>query len=196
LARDFPSASIVMVGPFAKIDPASLPRLPNIHWMGQRAYHDLPAFVKAFDVCLMPFALNEATHFINPTKTLEYMAAAKPVVSTAVPDVVRNFTPVVRVAHCEGEFVRAVQEAVGNPDHGLIQQGVALARQSSWEAIVGAMRGHMLRAISRHLPATGLRGRTMRPGRSTPHPSARPPHGGDPRSQGGERLHAATGRAE
>ena len=56
------------------------------------------AYVKGFDVCLMPFALNEATEFINPTKTLEYMAAGKPIVSTAVPDVVRNFTPIVRVA--------------------------------------------------------------------------------------------------
>src|SRR5690554_4523074 len=74
LARRFPDASVVMAGPVVKVDPADLPRLPNIHWLGQQAYEQLPALVKGFNVCLMPFALNDATRYINPTKTLEYMA--------------------------------------------------------------------------------------------------------------------------
>ena len=71
---------------------------PNLHWLGQRDYADLPAYTKGFDVCLMPFALNDATENINPTKTLEYMAAGKPVISTAVADVVRNFARSSRLA--------------------------------------------------------------------------------------------------
>src|SRR5690606_524833 len=112
LARRFPQASVVMAGPVVKVDPASLPKLPNIHWLGQQAYEQLPALVKGFDVCLMPFALNDATRYINPTKTLEYMATGKPVVSTAVADVVRNFTPVVDVARSVDGFLDAVSRAV------------------------------------------------------------------------------------
>jgi glycosyltransferase involved in cell wall biosynthesis len=147
LADTFSEASVVMVGPVAKVDPATLPKRANIHWLGQRAYGDLPALVKAFDVCLMPFALNEATQYINPTKTLEYMAAAKPIVSTAVPDVIRNFTPVVQVAHSEHEFAEAVAKALEEPDEQLIDEGLACSADASWEAIVAAMRKHMLRAV-------------------------------------------------
>ena len=96
LADAFPNGSLVLVGPVVKVDPRELPQATNIHWLGPAAVRELPRYVKGFDVCLMPFALNEATEFINPTKTLEYMAAGKPIVSTAVPDVVRNFTPIVR----------------------------------------------------------------------------------------------------
>lgn len=147
LAQEFPGGSVVMVGPFAKVDPATLPKFANLHWLGQRAYSDLPALVKSFDVCLMPFALNEATQYINPTKTLEYMAAGKPIVSTAVPDVVRNFTPVVAIANSPEEFIEAARSASANPDPALIDEGIRRAEASSWESTVAAMRGHMLAAI-------------------------------------------------
>ncbi len=65
-----------------KVDPASLPRRPNLHYLGQKSYGELPGYLKAFDVCLMPWALNDATKTISPTKTLEYMAGGKPIVST------------------------------------------------------------------------------------------------------------------
>jgi glycosyltransferase involved in cell wall biosynthesis len=147
LASRFPEASIVMAGPFAKIDPNDLPKHPNIHWLGQQKYEDLPAIVKGFDVCLMPFALNEATQYINPTKTLEYMAAAKPIVSTAVPDVVRNFTPIVDVARSHQEFLDAVERAWKQPDADLIRQGVAKAEGASWDATVASMRRDIQQAI-------------------------------------------------
>ena len=148
LCRAFPGGSVVMVGPFAKVDPRTLPSLPNLYWLGQREYAELPALVKAFDVCLMPFALNEATRYINPTKTLEYMAAGKPIVSTAVPDVVRNFTPVVAVANSTEEFIEAARRAVSNPDAGLIADGIARAQVCSWESTVAAMHRHMLDAMA------------------------------------------------
>jgi beta-glucosidase/6-phospho-beta-glucosidase/beta-galactosidase len=90
LADANPDWSIVVVGPLAKVDPNALPCRVNIYWVGRREYAQLPAYTKAFNVCLMPFALNEATEYINPTKALEYMATGTPIVSTAVPDVVSN----------------------------------------------------------------------------------------------------------
>jgi glycosyltransferase involved in cell wall biosynthesis len=160
LAASFPQASVVMIGPLAKVQRSVLPSLKNIHWLGQRPYADLPAYLKAFDVCLMPFALNEATQYINPTKTLEYMAAGKPIVSTAVPDVVHNFSPVVNVASSAGAFVNAVQRALASPDGRRIEEGIQRANDASWEAVVSAMRNHMLQAIPRGAkaspsPATG-----------------------------------------
>jgi glycosyltransferase involved in cell wall biosynthesis len=130
---------LVMVGPVVKVDPSELPQAPNIHWLGQRQYAELPAHVKGFDVCLMPFALNEATEYINPTKTLEYMAAGKPIVSTAIADVVHNFTPVVAVARSPEEFVAAVRAAIQSPSAELIARGLEQARANSWESIVARM---------------------------------------------------------
>jgi glycosyltransferase involved in cell wall biosynthesis len=150
LANDFASGSIVFVGPVVKVDPRELPARRNIHWLGQRAYAALPHYVKGFDVCLMPFALNAATEFINPTKTLEYMAAGKPIVSTAVPDVVRNFTPIVRVARSTDEFIDAAWAATV-PDETRIAAGIARAREATWESIVDAMDHLVARAV-RHAP--------------------------------------------
>jgi glycosyltransferase involved in cell wall biosynthesis len=132
--------SVVMVGPTAKVNPDELPQAENIHWLGQRSYDELPRYVKGFDVCLMPFALNEATEYINPTKTLEYMAAGKPIVSTAVADVIRNFTPIVTVAKTHDEFIDAVAKAAAAPDKQAIADGIEMASASSWESIVAKMR--------------------------------------------------------
>ena len=139
LASTLTDAELVMVGPIVKVDPAELPRAENIHWLGQRQYAELPAHVKGFDVCLMPFALNEATEYINPTKTLEYMAAGKPIVSTAVSDVVHNFTPVVAVADSYEEFAAAVRDAIERPNAELIARGLEQARANAWESIVARM---------------------------------------------------------
>jgi glycosyltransferase involved in cell wall biosynthesis len=153
VAESRPDASVVMVGPVVKVDPATLPKASNIHWLGQREYSALPGYVKGFAVCLMPFALNEATQFINPTKTLEYMAAGKPIVSTAVPDVVRNFTPVVRVARSEREFVALTSQAATNPDSALVAQGIEMAANASWESIVGKM-GKLISDVSEQTAPT------------------------------------------
>ncbi|HEV7838178.1 MAG TPA: glycosyltransferase, partial [Gemmatimonadaceae bacterium] len=154
LAEKNPEASVVMVGPVVKVDPASLPKAANIHWLGQRDYSQLPAYVKGFTTCLMPFALNEATEYINPTKTLEYMAGGKPIVSTAVADVVHNFTPVVRVANSGAEFVSLAASVAENPDAALIAQGLRQAANSSWESIVSQMRKLISTAVAKDTPAT------------------------------------------
>jgi glycosyltransferase involved in cell wall biosynthesis len=152
LAAHNPSASVVMLGPVVKVDPADLPAAHNIHWLGKREYEVLPAYVKGFDVCLMPFALNEATEFINPTKTLEYMAAGKPIVSTAIADVVRNFTPIVRIAKSRPEFVSLSSRAARNPDLVLLAEGIRKAQSASWETIVSRMNTLISSAIGEVAP--------------------------------------------
>jgi glycosyltransferase involved in cell wall biosynthesis len=147
LAAACPHASIVMVGPVVKVDPASLPQAPNIHWLGKREYAELPSYLKGFATCLMPFALNEATEYINPTKTLEYMAARKPIVSTAVADVVHNFTPIVRIARSHEQFIDMTQRVAKNPDLVLLAEGIKKASNASWDSIVSQMRRLISTAI-------------------------------------------------
>lgn len=142
VARLRPQWSWVLIGPVVKIDPTELPRLPNIHYLGQKPYRDLPAYVKGFDVCMMPFALNDATRFISPTKTLEYMAAQKPIVSTPVADVVGSYGKVVRIAGDPASFVAQVEAALAEtPEERaarIAQEREILAR-SSWDAIAAQM---------------------------------------------------------
>lgn len=149
LADAHPQLQIVMIGPVVKVDPATLPTNANIHWLGQRDYSDLPAYIKAFDVCLMPFALNEATEYINPTKTLEYMAAKKPIVSTAVTDVIRNFTPIVSVAYTPQEFVVRVMDAVATEDMAMLNAGVEQAQTMTWDSIVNQMKSLLEEAAAK-----------------------------------------------
>ncbi|HYC43425.1 MAG TPA: FAD-dependent oxidoreductase [Noviherbaspirillum sp.] len=103
---------IVLVGPVVKIDPAELPRRPNIHYLGQQPYQTLPLFLAGWDVCLLPFALNDSTRFISPTKTLEYMAAELPIVSTPVADVADIYGDIVSIAKDAPSFIAACEAAL------------------------------------------------------------------------------------
>jgi glycosyltransferase involved in cell wall biosynthesis len=148
LADANPKWSVVMIGPVLKVDEAVLPKRPNLHWLGQRSYSDLPAYCKGFDVCLMPFALNESTEFINPTKALEYMATGRMIVSTAVPDVVRNFGSVVKIAKNQKEFISLCQRAVEKPEQDAIERGLQMASENTWEKIVARMERHIEDAMT------------------------------------------------
>jgi glycosyltransferase involved in cell wall biosynthesis len=145
---DHGGGSVVMVGPTTKVDPASLPKRPNLHWLGGRDYAQLPAHLKAFDVCLMPFALNDATAFINPTKALEYMATGTPIVSTAIDDVVAQFSEVVAIAQNHTDFIIKARAAAGTPDKARINRGHALVRQNSWESIVAQLEQHIAETLA------------------------------------------------
>lgn len=152
LAEAEPNWQIVMVGPVVKIDPASLPRAANIHWLGQQPYAALPQFVQAWQVCLLPFALNAATRFISPTKTLEYMAAEKPIVSTAVQDVVTLYGDQIRVASDTESFIAmcraALQEDTSQRSLRVAAMRAALTR-TSWDRTVDAMRSLLDKAAGR-----------------------------------------------
>ncbi|MBA3943813.1 MAG: glycosyltransferase [Herpetosiphonaceae bacterium] len=112
-AQARPDWNWVMIGPVLKIEEQSLPREVNIHYLGKQAYGDLPTYLRAFDVAMLPFALNEATQFISPTKTLEYMAAHKPIVSTPIKDVSTLYGSVVRIAATAEAFVAQIEAALG-----------------------------------------------------------------------------------
>ncbi len=140
---DETKGSVVVVGPHTKVDPQSFPQRANLHWLGGRDYAELPSYARGFDVCLMPFAMNEATRFINPTKALEYMATGRPIVSTPVQDVVRQFSDVVLVAPDHASFTRACAQAAAHPDAVRIERGIALAEENSWESIVEQLEQHI-----------------------------------------------------
>jgi UDP-galactopyranose mutase len=105
---------IVMIGPIAKISQADLPQRPNIHWLGLKPYSELPRYFAGWDLALMPFAINDATRYISPTKTPEYLAAGLPVVSTPIRDVVRQYgrLGLVRIASTAVEFVHQAEQAL------------------------------------------------------------------------------------
>lgn len=109
-----PDWQLIMVGPVVKIDPADLPRRPNIHYLGQKEYWQLPDYLSGWDVALMPFAINDSTRFISPTKTPEYLAAGRPVVSTPIKDVERHYGTLrgVKIARSPESFVGACEEAL------------------------------------------------------------------------------------
>ncbi len=136
LAEARPEWQIVLVGPVVKIDPASLPRMSNIHYLGQQPYEALPQFLAGWDVCLLLFALNESTRFISPTKTLEYMAAELPVVSTPIVDVVEMFGNCVRIAGDAPAFIAACEAALNDRAANLemLPHMRAAVRATSWEA--------------------------------------------------------------
>ena len=154
LADANPTGSVVIIGPPIKVDSATFPQRPNLHWLGGRDYQQLPAYVKGFDVCMMPFALNEATEFINPTKALEYMATARPVVSTAVEDVVLQFSDVCGIARSHEEFIALCQRAAVHPERATIERGLALAGRNSWESIVARMEDLIEEALDTDLATT------------------------------------------
>lgn len=143
LADSEPHWQIMLVGPVAKINPQQLPQRPNIHYTGQQPYAALPAFLASWDVCLLPFALNEATRFISPTKSLEYMAAELPVVATAVPDVVLQHADVIAIAHSPAEFIAHCRAALALPAaerQQMIRRMRTKLAATSWDATADAMR--------------------------------------------------------
>ena len=142
LADAHPDWNLVLVGPVVKISEEDLPRRPNIHYLGQRDYADLPAFLAGWDVCLMPFAINEATRFISPTKVLEYMAAELPIVSTPIADVVGPYGGVVAIADGADEFGAACAAALALDASARDAKAAAMREQvarTSWERTAQAM---------------------------------------------------------
>jgi UDP-galactopyranose mutase len=137
-----PAWHIVMLGPVVKIDSAALPSRPNIHYLGPKKYGELPQYVAGWEVALLPFARNEATRFISPTKTPEYLAAGKPVVSTTIRDVVRPYAQrgLVRIADDVPGFVHACTAAMAEDPTKRTTQADAFLRQTSWEGTWSRIR--------------------------------------------------------
>lgn len=128
-----PDWTIVMIGPLAKIAREDLPQRANIVYLGKRDYRDLPAYLDRFDVAILPFALNEATEFISPTKTLEYLAAGKPVVSTPIRDVIDLYGEAVAIASTPGEFVECAESMLPGVNRERMVAGARLVHEHGWD---------------------------------------------------------------
>lgn len=116
-----PDWHFIMIGPIVKIDPEALPRRPNIHYLGPKKYNELPRYLAGWDIALLLFARNEATRFISPTKTPEYLAAGKPVISTSIQDVVRPYAEMglVQIADAPGALVKAAEDLLTHPHNSV-----------------------------------------------------------------------------
>jgi glycosyltransferase involved in cell wall biosynthesis len=144
-----PDWHVVMIGPVVKIDPASLPQRPNIHWIGGKDYKELPRYLARWDIGFMPFALNEATRFISPTKTPEFLAAGLPVVSTPIADVVRPYGDkgLVEIARTPEEVVRKAEMLLHRPREPWLQRVDRHLAAGSWDRTWASMHKLMLDAL-------------------------------------------------
>jgi len=151
LAEAHPEWSIMMVGPVVKVDPADLPQRPNIFYLGSKTYEELPAYLGGWDVALMPFAINESTRFISPTKTPEYLAGGRPVVSTPITDVARHYSDLEAVIIADGaeEFITGCERALElsrSEGEWLAEVDTKLANLS-WDITFARMRGLVAEAV-------------------------------------------------
>jgi glycosyltransferase involved in cell wall biosynthesis len=146
-----PEWSIVLIGEVIEHE-FPLKKKSNILLLGQKSYADLPQYVQAFDVCMIPFRLNELTLNVNPTKLLEYLAAGKPVVSTAIPDMVRFYGNVIDIGRNKDEFTSAVERILQENKAGAseaVKQGMAIAEASDWAATIAKMESFIMTDIKR-----------------------------------------------
>jgi UDP-galactopyranose mutase len=162
----------VLLGPIVKIDAADLPKVPNIHYLGPKKYQELPAYMAGWDVALLPFARNESTRYISPTKTPEYLAAGCPVVSTSIRDVVRTYgaARLIHVADTAEDLVAAVQKCLDNSsDHSswLARVDAALS-ENSW----GRTWGRMMSLLESAMSARGAFRRAVRQPQTVVFPAA------------------------
>lgn len=137
LARRKPEWNFVMIGPIVKIDPETLPRHKNIHYLGAKKYDELPAYIAGWDIALLLFARNDSTRFISPTKTPEYLAAGKPVISTSIADVVRPYGELglVQIADDPKEFIEAAERCLERKgaDHEWLHKVDSFLANISWD---------------------------------------------------------------
>jgi UDP-galactopyranose mutase len=152
VARRRTDWSIVLVGPIAKIDESSIPVRPNIHRLGQKAYDDLPAYLAGWDVAIMPFARNAATRYISPTKTPEYLAGGRPVVSTPIRDVMTPYGErgLVRVTEGPAGFIAACEAALAQDPAPVMAAADRFLAGMSWHRTWAEMDALVGRAARRH----------------------------------------------
>ncbi len=143
-----PDIHFVFLGPVVKLDPAQLPKAPNLHYLGPKQYEELPSYLAGWDAAMLPFAMNDATRYISPTKTPEYLAAGKRVVSTPIHDVVHDYgaSGLVEIAATAQEFAAALDRSLGGEVDAVWQAAVGRKlATSSWDSTWAAMQDQMER---------------------------------------------------
>lgn len=157
IAEMRPDWQIVMIGPVVKIDPAELPKRNNIHYLGGKNYQDLPTYFSGWDIALLPFALNESTRYISPTKTPEYLAAGLPAISTSIHDVIHPYGQhgLVRIADTAAEFVEAAEYFMSSEfdRQAWLQKVDAMLANDSWDRTWKRMMNLVDMAVRRNSPS-------------------------------------------
>ena len=146
ISRERPDWHFIIIGPVVKIDPASLPANSNIHYLGGKSYEELPTYLAGWDIAMMPFAINESTRFISPTKTPEYLAGGKPVVSTAIRDVVTPYGDkgLVYIAETPSEFIEGIEQELSMKNReGWLKAVDSFLEKISWDNTVEKMLFHI-----------------------------------------------------
>jgi glycosyltransferase involved in cell wall biosynthesis len=146
-----PEWQFILIGPVVKIDPETLPKNKNIHYLGSKKYNELPAYLAGWDISMVSFALNESTQFISPTKTPEYLAGGKPVISTPIKDVVESYGKfgLVHIVNNAEEFIKtAVRELETSDKQAWLQKVDKSLANNSWESTVNQMRKIIYEAIA------------------------------------------------
>jgi hypothetical protein len=156
LAERRPEWQIVLVGPIAKIDPADIPNAANVHHLGMKSYTDLPAYLSGWDVAIMPFAINDATKFISPTKTPEYLAGGRPVASTPITDVVHPYgsNGLVEIGDGIDEFEKAVARALATDTASLQRRADGFLSSMSWDTTWSRIDALIRNAVARNAQPT------------------------------------------
>lgn len=157
IAAQRPDWNFVMIGPVVKIDPESLPKHANIHYLGGKKYSELPDYLAGWDIALLLFARNESTRYISPTKTPEYLAAGKPVISTSIRDVVRPYgeLKLVEIADTADEFIAAAEKLLAKTDRSeWLKRVDAFLENISWDKTWSQMSDLIDKAIVRRRPAS------------------------------------------
>jgi glycosyltransferase involved in cell wall biosynthesis len=147
IAEQRPDWHFVMIGPVVKIDPESLPKPHNIHYLGSKSYQELPAYLSGWDIAMIPFALNESTKFISPTKTPEYLSAGRPVVSTSITDVINpyGYKKLVYIADTPEEFIISIEKELNRTDKVTwLEEVDAFLSDNSWDNTWKKMLHHII----------------------------------------------------
>jgi UDP-galactopyranose mutase len=151
-----PEWHFVMVGPVVKISEEDLPKADNIHYVGGKKYEQLPTYLSGWEVALMPFAMNESTQFISPTKTPEYLAGGKPVVSSPIKDVVRHYGHLegVGIASTAEEFVEQCERMLKlEPEGEWLAEADLLLSATSWSTTQARMSGLIAEVLGERVPS-------------------------------------------
>ncbi len=142
VAKAKPEWHFIILGPVVKIDPATLPHYENVHYLGGKKYEELPAYISGWDIATIPFAMNESTKFISPTKTPEYLAAGKPVISTPIKDVVSPYgdNKLVHIVSNAEQFIRAAEKELEKKrKHAWLKKVDEFLLYNSWDRTWGQM---------------------------------------------------------
>jgi UDP-galactopyranose mutase len=147
IAEQRPDWHFVMIGPVVKIDPGTLPRMHNIHYLGSKSYQELPSYLSGWDIAIIPFALNDSTKFVSPTKTPEYLSAGRPVISTSITDVINPYgkNKLVCIADTPEEFVVCIEDELNKTDKAKwLEEVDAFLADNSWDNTWKKMLHHII----------------------------------------------------